>query len=114
MLQRKLLHAAHDSMTGGHGGVHRTYRRLLDSHVDWVGMRVAVEKYVTTCVPCQRHKAVKPKEEATTGRMGHVEATRPGQRLVADVISGFVESGPGKHTCALVMVDAFSVGDCDA
>lgn len=35
VLQGELLHAAHDSLSAGHDGTHRTYRRLMDSHVGW-------------------------------------------------------------------------------
>lgn len=106
-LHQVLLRAAHDSVTAGHGGVHRTFRRLQDSHVDWVGMRVAVEEHVGSCVPCQRYKAQRG-AEAMGDAMGHVEATRPGERIVVDVIGPFSPSGPQGHTYALVMVDAFS------
>ena len=72
-----LLRAAHD--LSGHGGVHRTLRRLNDDAVWWPRMADTVRAFVASCARCQIAKAsVSPKPVGTqspitpTRRMGTV------------------------------------------
>ncbi len=55
-LRTKVLHTHHESLVGGHQGVIRTYDALSKKFY-FPRMRKIVEKYVTTCIFCQRNKA---------------------------------------------------------
>jgi hypothetical protein len=50
-LQNKLISACHSSVVGGHSGMHVTYRRKKQLFA-WRGMKVAVQKFVQTCLVC--------------------------------------------------------------
>ncbi|KAJ9541634.1 hypothetical protein OSB04_028140 [Centaurea solstitialis] len=51
-----LLKEFHTSLTGGHSGSYRTYRRLA-TNLYWPGMMAAGQEYVKACDICQRFKA---------------------------------------------------------
>lgn len=57
----KLLQEFHDTPSGGHAGVYRTYRRIA-GNVYWRGMFQRVKEYVANCLVCQKMKyeAVSP------------------------------------------------------
>ena len=83
-MQLELIQAAHDQ--SGHGGIHRTLRRLHDDDVAWTHMTKQVTDYVASCPRCQFAKAsVSPKSVGTqspvtpTRRMGtvHVDTIGP-------------------------------------
>ncbi|KYB29879.1 hypothetical protein TcasGA2_TC034535 [Tribolium castaneum] len=46
----------HDSPTGGHYGVDKTYSKIACRYY-WPGMRRDVSDYLRTCIACQRYKA---------------------------------------------------------
>jgi hypothetical protein len=54
-MQSELIRAAHDY--SGHGGVHRTMRRLVDDALWWPGMAKRVSEYIGACPRCQFAKA---------------------------------------------------------
>ncbi|KOM57691.1 hypothetical protein LR48_Vigan11g072400 [Vigna angularis] len=51
----RLLAEFHSSVTGGHSGVYRTYRRVAQS-LHWIGMKKTVTDFVAACLICQQHK----------------------------------------------------------
>ena len=53
-LQTEVIRLHHDHPTAGHFGVLKTLKRLQQSYA-WEGMATMVEKYVRSCVPCQRN-----------------------------------------------------------
>ncbi|KAK0169463.1 hypothetical protein PV328_012013 [Microctonus aethiopoides] len=52
---RKILEENHDSLIGGHGGVKKTYYRIIANYF-WKTVRKDVETYVKNYVICQRNK----------------------------------------------------------
>ena len=53
-LQMEVIRLHHDHPTAGHFGVLKTLKRLQQSYA-WDGMATMVEKYVRSCIPCQRN-----------------------------------------------------------
>lgn len=51
----KLLEEFHATPTGGHSGTFRTYKRL-SSNLHWPGKLKMVQKFVSECLACQKHK----------------------------------------------------------
>jgi putative transposase len=54
-LRQKILSQHHDSLIGGHGGVHKTLARLTESFF-WPKMEKTVRDYVSSCLVCARAK----------------------------------------------------------
>lgn len=50
-----ILKEFHDSVTGGHSGALRTYKRIANV-VYWEGMKGRIHQYVQACDTCQRNK----------------------------------------------------------
>ncbi len=55
-LREKIINLHHDSLIGGHQGITRTYESLVDKFY-FPRMRKIIERYVKTCVVCQRNKS---------------------------------------------------------
>jgi len=55
-LRATLLHEMHDTKVGGHSGVLRTFKKLVQQFY-WPGMHKAVQNYVKECEICQKTKA---------------------------------------------------------
>ncbi|PKI64051.1 hypothetical protein CRG98_015583 [Punica granatum] len=55
-LRRTILHEFHNSVTGGHSGILRTYKRIKQLF-SWPGMKTDVVRYVQECDTCQRNKS---------------------------------------------------------
>ena len=51
-----LLKELHDSPSGGHLGIYRTFKRVTNV-VFWQGMKKTIRDYVARCEICQRNKA---------------------------------------------------------
>jgi hypothetical protein len=54
-MRTTLLHEAHNSKMGGHSGVFRTHRRLVQSFF-WEGMKDDVRRHVVACDDSHRNK----------------------------------------------------------
>jgi hypothetical protein len=52
---RDLLYEVHDTTSGGHGGMSKTYQKL-NVHFCWSVMKGCVCGYVQQCVICQSNK----------------------------------------------------------
>ncbi|KFK39596.1 hypothetical protein AALP_AA3G264600 [Arabis alpina] len=50
-----ILQEFHDGKVGGHGGIHKTQKRIGDMFF-WRGMMTDIKEYVAACQVCQRHK----------------------------------------------------------
>ena len=50
-----ILKEFHDSVSGGHSGFFRAYKRI-SSILFWEGMKKDIQKYVQECEICQRNK----------------------------------------------------------
>jgi hypothetical protein len=55
-LRTKLLHEVHDTPTGGHLGIEKTFIRL-SRYFWWARIRYEVQEYVKSCHACQSNKA---------------------------------------------------------
>lgn len=53
-LQQEIIRLHHDHPTAGHFGVYKTLKRL-QQHYTWTNMATMVERYVRSCIPCQRN-----------------------------------------------------------
>jgi hypothetical protein len=51
----EILKEIHDSPTGGHAGINRTYRKLKH-FINWAGMKSGVDNYLRVCEKCQKIK----------------------------------------------------------
>ena len=70
----------HNTPSPGHFGVAKTYHQLATDYY-WPGMYHDTEKYVTTCLECQRHKAV---QTAPQGLMGKRIVEQPWTLVAGD------------------------------
>ena len=61
--RKEILYEFHDSPTGGHRGMNKTYR-AIKAHYIWPGMRKEVEEYVRQCRSCQVNKNLVPRHKA--------------------------------------------------
>lgn len=85
-MQLEFLRAAHDH--SGHGGEHRTLRRLHDDAVCWPRMRADVSAYVASCPRCQIAKAsVSP---LSIGTQSPVTPTRRMGTVAVDTLGPFL------------------------
>ena len=55
-LRKQCVQECHDAPYMGHVGMHKTFR-LLERLFWWPHMRADAERFVRTCVPCQRNKS---------------------------------------------------------
>lgn len=55
-LRRCIVSSLHDDATAGHLGFYKTFDRLRKRYF-WPRMYTTVQKYVKSCVPCQRRKS---------------------------------------------------------
>ncbi|EER08353.1 gag/pol/env polyprotein, putative, partial [Perkinsus marinus ATCC 50983] len=56
-LQQRILYAFHGSQLAGHPGRRNTYEAIKTKYF-WWGLSTSVKKYVSSCLPCWRRKAV--------------------------------------------------------
>jgi hypothetical protein len=54
-LHTHLLHEMHDTKTGGHSDILRTFKKLGQQFY-WSGMHRSVEEYIKGCAVCQKIK----------------------------------------------------------
>ena len=104
--QHQIIHAAHASRLGGHGGVLRTLNRLRGAYW-WPAMAKQVEKYVSTCEVCQKVKDP-PKMNKNKEPLHPLQVPDvPNCRVHADLFGPLKTSETG-NKYVLVITDAFS------
>lgn len=99
--RQELLKSAHDALTGGHGGVNRTYKNL-SRKVYWPSMEKDVREYVNGCVKCKQMKKTPqpPVHMVITDTM-----SRPMERILLDLV-GPIQGGSMQYI--LTIQDNFS------
>jgi hypothetical protein len=103
-LRRRCMAECHDHPYAGHTGMHKTVR-LLQRTFWWPAMRSDVERFVGTCVPCQRNKT---STQAPAGLLQPLPI--PGRRwevVSLDLITGLPTTEEGNDAIA-VFVDKLS------
>ncbi len=103
MARKEVLREMHDASSSGHFGVDRTCIRVAQDFT-WKSLRQDVERFVSTCGPCQRNKAYTARArgiptplEAPDGRW---------QAVALDLVS-LAESAEGYDT-VVVFTDMFT------
>ncbi|WVZ14135.1 hypothetical protein V8G54_011701 [Vigna mungo] len=93
----------HTSSIGGHSGVYRTYRRVVQS-LYWKGMKKAVTNDVAQCVVCQQHKYL------TASPQGLLQPLRIPQAIWEEISMDFIVKLPKSkgYDAVLVVVDRLS------
>jgi transposase InsO family protein len=100
-LRKRCMAECHDHRYAGHVGMHKTWR-LLQRTFWWPAMRSDVERFVGTCVPCQRNKS---STQAPAGLLQPIPV--PGRRwevVTLDLITGLPATEGGNDAIA-VFVD---------
>ena len=99
----QLLHEFHDSPSGGHSGVLRTYKRLAQQFY-WPSMFQAVKIYVAACEICQRTK------NDTLSPAGLLQPLPIPCQVWDDITMDFIDGLPPSagNTTILVVVDRLS------
>jgi len=102
-LQSEVLHSAHDSNTGGHLGIDKTYSKLRGKF-HWYKMKDSVKVHIRSCEKCLRRKrpSKMPKSPLTEYTVGF-----PLDRISTDITGPFPESDSGNKYC-LVVIDNFT------
>ena len=102
-LRRRVLQAHHDTQFAGHPGQAKTLELLLRNYY-WPTIKSDVQRFVQTCVVCQRTKTfpAKPQGLLQPNRV----PTRPWEDISIDLITGLPESNTYNAIC--VIVDRFT------
>ncbi|KAJ9564989.1 hypothetical protein OSB04_000955 [Centaurea solstitialis] len=99
----EVLAEFHSSVTGGHSGFLRTYKRIA-MNVYWIGMKRTIQEYVKRCDTCQRQKY------SASSPMGLLQPL-PIPELIWDEVSmDFITGLPrsGGYEAIFVVVDRLS------
>ena len=103
-LQRQVFQLMHDSVTGGHFGVLKTYAEMKRRYW-WPGMYSDTKRYIGGCIPCQQYR---PPNAKVPGEMANKMAPdRVFERVAIDYIQKTAQTKSGNQY-ALVMVDQTS------
>ena len=102
-LRQALIAEAHNSPTGGHGGLLKTVQRLRNS-LEWKGMQREVQSYISQCDICKRAKsdAIQP--------AGLLQPLPVPEMIWNDIAMDFIEGLPLSHgkNSILVVIDRLS------
>ena len=93
-MRKDILVQYHESFTGGHFGVKRTYDVIYDRYY-WEGMYADVERYCNECLVCARRKSPHRQRQVQMGTM--VAATRPFEVLEIDFVGPLPKSMSGNE-----------------
>lgn len=96
-----LLHELHDSLLGGHQGMHRLLPRAR-RHFYWPGMREYVETYIRECPSCQIMKSRNTGSQAVPKTLP--DPLGPWDSIQMDFIGPFKRTKSG-NSMVLVFVD---------
>jgi hypothetical protein len=102
-LRTKIVAAMHDSVLGGHSGIHATYHRLKKLFI-WKGMKVDVQSYIQQCIICQKAKCER------LHPAGLLQPLPVPQGAWQDLTMDFIEKLPKSegYDTIMVVVDRFS------
>jgi hypothetical protein len=102
-LRTKIVAAMHDSVLGGHSGIHATYHRLKKLFI-WKGMKMDVQSYIQQCIICQKAKC----ERLHPARL--LQPLPVPQGAWQDLTMDFIETLPKSegYDTIMVVVDRFS------
>lgn len=103
-LRTAAIEECHDALWAGHTGLHKTLK-LAERTFWWPTMRADIEKYVLTCIPCQRNKSSSQKKAGLLQPL-----PIPGRRwetVSMDLITGLPTTELGRDAI-LVFVDKLS------
>src|SRR5665811_2228712 len=103
-LVQQIISQFHDTLTGGHLGVEKTFGKIA-SRAYFKNMRKLVEEYVRTCDICQR---VKYDNKKPPGMMTSSAITSPWDTLYMDLMGPYTRSHAGGFTNLLVVIDSFT------
>ena len=103
-LRPSLMAMAHDADLSAHGGILKTYRRLIEQ-CWWPKMNTDVIEYIRNCPQCLAHKSPNKIPRAPMGTRS--PPTHVFERLHMDIWSVGGNSYKGNN-CVLAFVDAFS------
>ena len=87
--QIEILKTLHDSPLAGHSGLHKNAARVQERYY-WGGLWTDIHNYVTSCVVCQRNRAVKRPQWGSAQMIGTPDF--PWQHLHMDWTVGFPPS----------------------
>ncbi|CAI7781216.1 unnamed protein product [Closterium sp. NIES-53] len=103
-LRQLLLSEYHDTVTGSHFGVEKTYARLSNDY-HWPRMHADVRDFIRTCRTCQQLKA------RTTNRYGLLQPIPPPTKVWDEVTMDFImdlPQTPRSYNAILVVIDRLS------
>jgi len=102
-LRTRLLHEMHDTKTGGHSGILRTFKKLSQQFY-WPGMHRSVEEYIKGCEVCQKIKT------ETMAPAGLLQPLLVPCQVWDDISLDFIEGLPTSQDkdAIMVVVDRFS------
>lgn len=102
--QRELLHRFHDHKLAGHSGVQNTRSNIRNAGVQWPGFVKDIQKYIATCLKCQKAKNSRQKP---FGYLNPIPVPhKPMQSLSLDLVSRLHSQLP--KAAILVVVDRFT------
>jgi hypothetical protein len=103
VLRKEVLLSGHDSNTGGHLGVDKTYSKLKMKFY-WYKMKESVKRHIRTCEKCCKRKrpAKTPRSPMTEYTVGF-----PMDRLSTDIMGPLPITESGNKYC-LVVIDNFT------
>ncbi len=82
-IREKIVSIHHDSMIGGHQGIARTYDAMVKRFY-FPKMKKYIERYIKSCVPCQRNKS---KNKKNIGLLNPLETpNKPWETISMDFV----------------------------
>ena len=101
--RQEILEMVYDHSTGGHLGEHKTLANVR-ARFYWYGHRRDVHKWCSSCEVCGSRKGPNKKNR---GKMGHVKAGFPMERVALDIMGPLPRSDRGNRYL-LVLSDYFT------
>ena len=103
-LRHEILEEHHNHKMAGHFGVDKTIRAIHQSPYYWPLLLQTVQKYVQTCITCQR---TKPALKLNKAPLGGTMTTSPMERIAVDVLGPLPVTETG-HKYIVVVADYFT------
>ncbi|KAF2292988.1 hypothetical protein GH714_034621 [Hevea brasiliensis] len=89
-LTLKIMQEFHDSPSGGHSGILRTYKRVAPQFY-WPSMRKQIQEYIAACTVCQKNKTV------TSSPAGLLQPLPIPHQVWDDIAMDFIDGLPTSH-----------------